>query len=151
MKKVMSILIVLLTALSFAACEKANNPVTPNTVDKTSQSTNGTFEVTYKDYRNSSSDVSMTGDIEFNFDTNTYSYNALVSTDNELGQSLHDSGTYRISDNTIEMQDNAALMMGSQWLPSLYLSGTYSYRETDNQIIIEGDGAYGSVKLVINR
>lgn len=152
MKKVMSVLIVLLTALSFAACEKANNPVTPNSsVDKISQSTNGTFEVTYKDYRNSSSDVSMTGDIEFNFDKNTYSYNAVVSTDNELGQSLHDSGTYRISGNTIEMQDKAAMMMGAQWQPSLYLSGTYSYRQTDTQIIIQGDGEYGTVKLVINR
>jgi hypothetical protein len=151
MKKVMSVLIVLLTALSFAACEKANNPVTPNAVDKISQSTNGTFEVTFKDYRNSPRDVSMTGDIDFNFYKSTYSYNAVVRTDNEIDQSLHDSGTYRISGNSIEMQDNAAMMMGARWQSSLYLSGTYSYKETDSKIIIEGEGEYGTVKLVINR
>lgn len=151
MKKVMSVLIVLLTALSFAACEKANNPVTPNTVDKISQNTNGTFEVTFKDYRNATHDVSMTGDISFSFGTNTYSYDAVVNSDNELDQSLHDSGTYRQSGNTIEMQDNAAKMLGAKWQPSLYLSGTYSYRETDTQIVIQGEGEYGSVKLVINR
>ena len=151
MKKVMSVFIVLLSALSFAACEKADNPVTPNTVDKISQSTNGTFEVTFKDYKNSPHDVTMTGDIYFNFFKGTYSYTAVVSTDNESGQSLHDSGTYRRTDGTIEMQDKAAVMMRAQWQPSLYLSGTYSYRESDTQIVIQGDGEYGTVKLVINR
>ncbi len=151
MKTVINILIIVLTAISFAACGKTNDPVSPVSVDKPAQTNSGTFEVTYKDYRNTSGTVTLTGTINFDFGTDVYSYNGvIVSTDKELSGSLQDSGTYTIRGNSIDMFDNAAKMMNPAWQPSLYLSGTYSYRKINNQLILEGQGHYGSVKIVLN-
>jgi len=151
MKKVMSLLIVVLTAFSFAACEKAGNPVSPSAVDKPAQNNAGTFEVTYKDYKNFSRAVTVSGTINIEFSTGTYSYNGvIVSSDNEFSGPIHDNGTYTLRGNTIDMFDTATKMMNPSWQPSLYLSGTYDYRRTDTQIMIEGEGQYGSVKLVLN-
>jgi hypothetical protein len=150
MKPVLNIFIVILAALSFAACEKASNPVSPVSVDKTAQNNSGTFEVTYKDYKNSSRTVSLSGTINFNFGTDTYSYDGvIVSTDNELSGPVHDNGTYVIRGNYIEMFDNAAKQMNPVWQPSLYLSGTYTYRR-DTQVTIDGEGEYGSIRIILN-
>ena len=151
MKKVINVLMITLIAASFASCGKANDPVSPVSVDKPAQTDSGTFEVTFKDYRNTSRTVTLTGTINFEFGTDTYSYNGvIVSTDKELNGSLQDSGTYTIRGNSIDMFDNATKMINPAWQPSLYLSGTYSYRKNNNQLIIEGEGLYGSVKIVLN-
>ncbi len=153
MKTVMILFVIFLVTLSFPACEKANNPVTPASIDKTDQAYYGTFQVTYKDYKNASKTVSVSGNISFNFNSdNTYSYNAAVdsSANSQVSAALHDQGAYKIRGNTIEMSDNAAKLMNLAWQPSLYLSGTYSYRSGDSQITIEGSGDYGSVRIVLN-
>lgn len=150
MKTVLNVLIIVLATLSFAACEKANNPVSPASIDKPAQNYSGTFEVTYKDYKNSARTVSLSGTINFDFSTDTYSYNGVVlNTDNELSGPVHDVGTYKIRGNTIEMYDNASKQMNPAWQPSLYLSGTYDYRR-DTALTIDGEGQYGSVRIVLN-
>ena len=152
MKTMMNIFVLVLVTLSFAACEKANSPTEPVSIEKSAQAYNGTFEVTFKDYKNSSRSVTATGNISFNFNTDTYSYNAIVvsSGDNELASSLHDNGVYTIKGNQITMLDDATKLMNPVWQPSLYLSGTYSYRRSDTQITIEGSGDYGYIRLTLN-
>ncbi len=150
MKTILNMLIVILATLTFAACEKANDPVSPASIDKPAQNYNGTFEVTYKDYKNSSRTVSLSGALNFNFNTDTYSYNGvIVSSDNELSGPVHDTGTYIIRGNNIEMYDNATKQMNPIWQPSLYLSGTYNYRR-DTRVTIDGEGQYGSIRIVLN-
>ena len=152
MKTVMNLFVLIFVTFSLAACEKANNPVIPVSIDKSANAYSGTFDMTYKDYRNSSRTVSVSGNISFNFNTDTYSYNGVVlsTEDNEMSTSLHDNGTYTLKGNQIKMFDNAAKMMNPAWQPSLYLSGTYSYTRADTRIIIEGSGDYGSVRIILN-
>ncbi len=158
MKTMMNLFVLVLVALSFAACEKVNNPVTPVSTDKSIQTSNavrtynGTFNITYKDYKNSSRTVSASGSIRFKFNTDeTYSYSAIVvsSEDNEFSTSLHDKGTYTLKENQIQMIDDAAKLMNPIWQPSMYLSGTYSYRRGDSEIIIEGSGDYGTISIIL--
>ncbi len=154
MKTMMNLFVLVLVSLSFAACEKANNPVAPVPTAKTSNADNGTFEITYNDYKNADRSLRVTGDIDFTFNSdNTYSYNATVisSSDNELSVPLHDKGTYTIKGENIEMFDNATKLMNPIWQPSFYLSGTYSYMTSDSRIIIEGTGHYGTVRIVLNK
>lgn len=151
MKTVMNFLVLFLVTISLAACEKANNPTAPVPADKTALSNNGTFEVTFKDYKNANRTVTVSGDIDFNFNSDkTYSYEATVlnTSDNETASTFHDSGTYIIKGTQIQLFDNATKMMNPAWQPSLYLSGTYSYRKGDNETVIEGTGDYGSVRIV---
>jgi hypothetical protein len=152
MKTVMYLFILVLVTISFAACEKANNPVAPVTLNKNTQTYSGTFDVTYKDYKNTPHSVSVSGEISFIFDGDTYSYDAQVvnTQDNVVETTLHDQGTFSITGNKIEMYDNATRLMNPTWQPSLYLSGTYSYLKGDNQITIEGTGNFGSVRLSFN-
>lgn len=153
MKTVINLFVLFLVAISFAACEKAVSPTAPVTVDKSANTYNGSFEVTFKDYKNSNRAVSVSGSISFNFNPdNTYSYDAVVvsSAENEVATSLHDNGTFHIKQNNIEMSDDAARMMNPTWQQSLYLSGTYSYRRSDTQTMIEGSGEYGSIRIVLN-
>ncbi len=152
MKIVMNLFVLIVITFSLAACEKANNPVTPVSIDKSANAYTGTFDVTFKDYRNSSRTVSVSGNITFDFNTDTYSYNAVVvsTDDKEMATTLHDNGTYTLKGNEIKMFDNATKMMNPAWQPSLYLSGTYSYRRGDASIIIEGSGDYGNVRIVLN-
>ncbi len=153
MKTMMNLFVLVLVTLSFAACEKTNNPVTPVPADKTSDSNNGTFQVTYKDYRNADRTLTVSGNIDFNFNSDsTYSYTATVlsSSNNEFTTSLHDNGTYTIKGDKIELSDIAPKMMNPIWQPSLYLSGTYSYLISDSQTVIEGSNDYGSVRIVLH-
>ena len=153
MKTMMNLFVLVLVTLSFAACEKTNNPVNPVSTDKASVLNNGTFAVTYKDYQNADRTVTLSGNIDFNLNSdNTYSYTATVlsSSDNENSITLHDNGIYKIKGDNIEMYDNATKLMNPAWQQSLYLSGTYSYIRNNNQIIIEGSGANGNVRIVLN-
>ncbi len=153
MKTVMNLFILFLVTFSLAACEKTNNPAAPIVADKSASAHNGTFEVTYKDYKNASRTVSLSGNISFNFNSDsTYTYDAVIvsSQDNQLATSLHDHGVYSIKGDRIEMFDDAAKMMNPAWQASLYLSGIYSYIQSENQTIIEGSGDYGSVHIVLN-
>ena len=150
MKTVLNLFIVILAAFTFAACEKANNPVSASSVDKQVQNYSGTFEVTFKDYKNSSRTASFSGTLNLNFSTTTYTYEGvLVSSDNQLSQPVHDMGTYSIRANGIEMYDNATKQMNPIWQPSLYLSGIYDYRNGNDQVTINGEGQYGTIRIVL--
>ncbi len=153
MKIAMNVLLIIFATLTFASCEKATNPVTPDSsIDKTTQSYNGSFEVTYKDYKNTSRSETLTGSIDFNFNQGSYFYSGVLSTaDARVNTTeIHDQGTYTIRGENIEMFDDATKRMNPQWLPSLYLSGVYSYRHTDTQVVIEGTGDFGSVRITLN-
>lgn len=150
MKTVLNLFIIVVAAFTFAACEKANNPVSASSVDKQVQNYSGTFEVTYKDYKNTSQAASFSGTLNLNFSTNTYTYEGvLVSSDNQLSQPVHDMGTYSIRGNNIEMYDNATKQMNPIWQPSLYLSGIYDYRNGNDQVTINGEGQYGTIRIVL--
>jgi hypothetical protein len=161
MKIVMNLVIVLFIAVALAACQKANNPVSSNSLNKTNLNTmgitdqnyNGRFEVTYKDYRNTNQDVTMTGSINFVFKKSTYSYDAVITDvpDAVTEEFLHDSGTYEFNDhdNGISLADNATKTMTAGWKSSLYLSGNYIYRHTGDQTTIEGNGRFGTIKIVL--
>ncbi len=153
MKIAMNVLLIILATITFASCEKTMNPVTPDSsIDKTTQSYTGGFEVVYKDYQNTSRSVTLSGSINFNFNQGSYSYTGVLSTaDAKVNTTeIHDNGTYTIRGNQIEMHDDATKRMNPQWLPSLYLSGVYSYRQSDTQVIIEGSGDFGSVRIVLS-
>lgn len=159
MKIIMNVVIGFLIAVAFAACQKATNPVSPD-LNKTdlissgmeTQGYNGNYEVTYKNYRNTGVTTTVTGSIDFIFGKTTYTYNGQPSdfTEGVSSQTLHDAGTYLIHGNTITMADNAIKMMAhAGWMPSLYLSGEYSYKHSGDQVIIEGTGSFGSIKIVL--
>ncbi|HKB86310.1 MAG TPA: hypothetical protein VKD08_09090, partial [Ignavibacteriaceae bacterium] len=101
---------------------------------------------------NTSRSLTLTGSINFNFNQGTYSYSGVLSTTDASVNSteIHDEGTYMIRGEHIEMYDNATKRMNPQWLPSLYLSGVYSYRHTDTQIIIDGTGDFGAIRITLN-
>jgi hypothetical protein len=151
MRMFIKTLIFVFIAFSLAACEKANNPESPASIEKPTQDYSGTFEVTFTNYKNTSSTVTLTGNINISFSTNTYSYDGtILNSDNELSGSLHDTGTYTLRGNNIEMYDNATRLMNPIWQPSLYLSGTYTYSQSNNQVTIQGEGQYGTIKLILN-
>ena len=66
MKILMNVLIFVLASFSFAACEKANYQVSPDSIDKPAENYSGTFEATYKNYKNFSTSVTITGSININ-------------------------------------------------------------------------------------
>lgn len=150
MKMLMNLIIVLFAALTLAACEKTVDPVSPVSLDKSNF--NGTFDVTFQNYKNSSQNVTLTGTIDFSFDNSTYSYNAVIlhSSNNEVSGTLSDSGTYLINGDKISLLDNATRRMNPGWLPSLYLSWDFNYSTNANQTIIEGSYPYGLVRIVLS-
>jgi hypothetical protein len=152
MKIAMNILVILFAAITFAACEKANDPVAPSTLDKTQQNYYGTFETTYKDYKNLNQTVRMAGTINFVFNQSTYSYNGLVtsSSTTETTGPVNDSGIYQINNEQIQMQDNATKLMSAVWKPSLYLSGNFKYIQSADQVIIEGSDDNGSIVITLH-
>ncbi len=160
MRIVMNVVMGLLLAVAFAACQKANDPVSPVLANKTdiissqlaAQSYDGSFEVTYKNYRNTDASSTMKGSIDIIFNKSNYTYNGELSDnpgEDVTLTSIHDSGTFSTHGDIISMFDNATKMMNAGWMPSLYLSGDYSYSHIGDQIIIEGDGNYGSIKIVL--
>ena len=151
MKILMNVLIFVLASFSFAACEKANYQVSPDSIDKPAENYSGTFEATYKNYKNYSTSVSFNGNININFGTGTYSYNGnIISSDSQLNGPVHDNGNYTLTADSIRMYDNSTKMMNPAWQPSLYLDGIYSYTNTGSQVIIQGEGQYGTIRIVLN-
>ena len=151
MKILMNVLIFVLASFSFAACEKANYQVSPDSIDKPAENYSGTFEATYKNYKNFSTSVTITGSININFNSGSYSYNGnIISSDSQLNGPVHDNGNYTLMADSIKMYDNSTKLMNPAWQPSLYLSGIYSYTDTGSQLIIQGEGQYGSIRIVLN-
>ena len=160
MKVIWNVMLIMFISIAFAACQKANDPVSPTMVNKTDQGSStgvdnqgysGSFQVIYKNYKNTSATTSLTGSINFIFEANKYSYTARVSStvEDPADVYLHDTGTYTRNGDFIQLSDDATKMMHAQWMPSLYLSGDYSYSQIGDQIIIEGTGRFGSVKITL--
>ncbi len=157
MKFIINVVAVLLISLAFAACQKTNDPVSPS-LDKTStisstgisgQVFSGDFLVTFKNYRNTNQTTTLNGTINFTFEKTTYSYAGSFSASADAPTSIfvHDRGVFSINGNEIKMADDATKSMSLQWLPSLYLSGIYSYTHANGLITIEGNGRWGSIKI----
>lgn len=155
----MNVFAVLLISIAFAACQKANDPVSPNDINKadvnstsiTGQGYSGNFEVTYKNFKNTDQSQTLTGNINFLFGKDTYSYTGVVSNSAETPETsvIHDRGTYSLDGDVIKLADDATKRMVEQWLPSLYLSGDYSYTRSGDVITIEGNGRFGSIKITL--
>lgn len=156
MKFMINIIAVLLISLAFAACQKANDPVSP-TFNKTDTGSTGisspvyagNFQVTFKNYKNTNQPMTINGTINFTFEKTTYSYSGVISNsaDAPTGTFLHDRGTYSLDGDVIKLADNATKLMSAEWMPSLYLSGDYSYTNTNGLITIEGNGRFGAIKI----
>lgn len=160
MKFIINAFAIFVIAITFAACQKANDPVSPNIVDKTSgagstgisaQGLAGDFQVTFKNYRNTNATVTIAGKLNFVFEKTTYSYSAQVSNsvDEPTSTFFHDRGTYSLDGNIIKLADDATKLMSMGWMPSLYLSGSYSYTRANGLTIIEGNGLFGTIKIVL--
>jgi hypothetical protein len=159
MKVFGSMILALILAVVFSACQKTIDPVSPNPGDKidfisgglANQAFIGTFEVTMKNYRNTDRTVTISGTIEFVFGRSTYTYNAKVinASADVTETDLHDKGTYTMDQNRITMSDDAAKLMNPGIMPSLYLSGVYGYNHEAAQSTIEGNGAFGSAKITL--
>mgnify|MGYP000659282177 CR=1 FL=1 len=78
-----------------------------------------------------------------------YSANVTYSTDSMTNDSLSDFGTYIINNREISMDDDSWLRMGDRWYNSLYLSGTFTYKQIVNhiQIIQDNSFAYWDLNL----
>lgn len=159
MKLIMNIVAVLFISIAFAACQKANDPVSPDNINKsdlnstgiTSTGYDGSFEVTFKNYKNTQQTTTLKGTINFIFDKSTYSYFGEISNTSEEPTTItiHDIGTYTLNGNIISLADDAAKMEHAGWMPSLYLSGDYKYTHTGNLTVIEGNGRFGSIKITL--
>jgi hypothetical protein len=117
----------------------------------TGQSYDGSFEVTFKDYKNTQHSATLKGTISFNFGKTTYFYSGEIAnaSDEPTGTVVHDQGTYSLDGDIIKLADDATKMMHAQWMPSLYLAGDYSYTHMGDVIVIEGNGRFGALKITL--
>lgn len=153
-----NMMLILILAIVFSACQKTVDPVSPDPSNKIEFVSNGlagtaysgTFDVTLKNYKNTDRTVSISGTIDLVFGKSTYTYEAKISNASEdiTEIYLHDTGTYTLDAGRISMADNATKLMNPGTMPSLYLSGDYTYAHTAAQSTIEGTGAYGTAKIV---
>jgi len=158
MKILGNMMLILILAIVFSACQKTVDPVSPDPSNKIEFVTNGlaetaysgTFEVTFKNYKNTDRTVSISGTIDIVFGKSTYTYEAKISNASEdvTDTYLHDTGIYTLEAGRITMADDATKLMNAGTMPSLYLSGDYTYTHTAAQSTIEGTGAYGTVKII---
>jgi hypothetical protein len=159
MNSLIKVAAVLIIAVSFAACEKTNNPVTPSSLDKaniqvSSVAQSGTFEITFPDARSTAEPASLSGTIYFRFDdaTSTYKYSGTFNNKDQdkYYQNIENTGRFERKGDIINLIDNP-VTHSSTSISSLYLNGDYQYSERGNQIIIEGESQLGHIMIVLNQ
>jgi opacity protein-like surface antigen len=147
-----------IVAISFAACQKAENPVSPSTINKstTRASTvvyNGTFEIMHPETGISGTFSAVSGTIIFSFDyaASTYKYDGQFSgsqADNYSSR-LQGSGKFEMMGDNIKLSNYPAIRTTLEDY-SLIFNGKYQYIEHGDQIIIKGDTDIGYITIVLN-
>jgi hypothetical protein len=157
MKILLKFAVLIIIAISFAACEKANNPVAPTSFSKTesqilSGTHSGTFEIISPNTATMAGSSTITGTITFDFDdlTSTYKYNGTIgNTDaNETARNIYDTGKYEKKGDTVKLVDDprAETTVG---LDYLYLDGIYNFAQDANKISIQGDSELGRILITL--
>ncbi len=155
MKKLVKLAAVFLIAISFAACEKAVNPVSPTSLDKTasqitSLSQTGTIEITTPDSRAIASQP-LTGYINFYFDdaASTYKYDGRIISDvDKYSRNIGNTGKFERRGDYIKLVDNPIVQADQMGLD---LYGDYQYMQRGNEVIIEGESSLGHIKIVLSK
>jgi hypothetical protein len=150
--------VILIIAVSFAACEKTNNPVTPSSLDRANIQVSaiahaGTFEITIPDARSTGEPATLSGSIYFQFDdaASTYKYSGTFTNSGlDKFKYLQNTGRFESKGDYINLIDNP-ISQSTDTQTSLYLNGDYHYSERGNQIIIEGDSQVGHIMIILNQ
>jgi len=148
MKSILKILTVCLILI--ASCEKAPYPIEPVSLENRNYV--GTFSVTFKNYQNKNTAITLSGTISFSFlDSSKYNYSAKItySTDSLAYDSLNDSGIYHINDHKISLNDDSWMRMDARWHNSLYFYGTFTFKRFDHQILIIQNNSFANWKLTL--
>lgn len=104
----------------------------------------GTFSVTFKNYKNTSSPLIQEGTISVMFSDSTYKYSAKAEfSSNGLADTLlTDGGMYTRNENKIIMNDVSWMTMDPGWHNSLYLLDTFAVRAIGNQLEISQENSF---------
>ena len=140
-------LILKIFLLFFATCQNTMNSEGQNKSIEGEYS--GTFSVTYKSYKNSSS-VTQTGKISILFRDSTYSYSAVAnySSDITTYDSLSDRGYYSQNHDKILLNDMSWLRMDKSWHSSLYFEGIFDIYQTGEQVQISQENTFAKWHLI---
>ncbi len=155
MKTIIKLAVVFMIAISFAACEKAVNPVSPSSLDKTASDAAaltqaGTFEITTPDSR-AIDPQPLSGYINFYFDeaTSTYKYDGrIISEIDKDSRNIGNTGTFQRKGDYIKLVDNSIVQADRMGLD---LYGDFQYMERGSQVIIEGESTLGHIKIVLSK
>lgn len=172
MKIILRTAVVLIAAISFVACQKADNPVAPSPLNKTSTinstvSTNnlynksenldlgrlnlsGTFVIYPPEMPNSDVTATMIGHISFYFNNaeSTYDYSGIFDNQESDLQPkvISNSGKFRRKGDYIYLTDDILTGLHPDQT-GLFLNGQYSYTERGNLVIIEGQSKMGHIRI----
>lgn len=154
-KTLIKLAVVFIIAISFAACEKAVNPVTPTSLDKTASefsafAQSGTFEITIPDSR-VINNKPLSGYINFYFDdaASTYKYEGrIISEVDKDSRYFENTGKFERKGDYIKLIDNPVLQAARL---TLDLYGDYKYEQRGSQITIEGESKLGHIKIVLSK
>ncbi|MDE3058100.1 MAG: hypothetical protein KGJ59_09105 [Bacteroidota bacterium] len=134
---------------SILGCKKSDSPTVPITFAKGEYG--GTFSVTFKNYKNTSTSVSQSGTIAMSFTDSTYAYSVAVnfSSDSTAYDSLDDRGRYSQLQGKIIMNDLSWWRADLIWHNSLYLKDTFAIQASEKQLAISQNNSFASWKLNI--
>lgn len=147
-----------IVAISLAACQKADNPVAPSPLNKSTMRAptvvhNGTFEIMYPATGIAGRPSTVTGTITFSFDNaaGTYKYDGQFSgspVDNYSSR-LQGNGKFDRIGNNIELS-NYPVVRTTPEDYYLTFNGKYQYTKRGDQISIKGDTNLGYITIVLN-
>ncbi len=150
----------LFLAITFAACQQAADPVSPDQMGKNLQQADaagtgtGTFEITLLSSSISDPSGTLAGTINFRFDdaTSRYKYKgAIKSTSIETRPGIFEgTGTFVRRGDYINLIDDQTVEAESAGIHSLYLNGDFRYIVTGTKTIIEGDTRTGHLKITLD-
>lgn len=158
MNSIIKCALLFMVAISLAACEKANNPVDPSSLDRSNMSMSslpqsGTFEITVPDSRASTMPATLSGSILFKFDdaASTYKYTGTYNSAEVVkSRYLEDTGTFESKGDYINLIDDP-IAQSSDIRSGLFLNGDYHYSEHGNLIVIEGECNLGHIRILLNQ
>lgn len=156
MKNLIRGAVLLIIAVTFAACQQAADPVSPVSVDKSLQVSDaegtGTFEITVPDARASDPSGTISGSIYFVFDeaAGSYKYKGTILTRSASTNSgtFENTGTFVQKGDIINLVDNPVIetISGTH---TLELNGDFQYTVSGSRTVIEGDSRIGHIKIVL--
>lgn len=142
MKAIIRIIVFVPIILVFTSCDNTDFP--NGAVSFIKGEYTGTFSVTFKDYKNTSSPLIQEGTISVMFSDSTYKYSAKAEfSSNGLADTLlTDGGRFTRNENKIIMNDFSWKTMNPGGHNSLYLLDTFAVRAIGNQLEISQENSF---------